>query len=338
MRYVPRADNTPLKLALLKAWNYLCHMCQKEIAVAHAEIDHIVPRSLTGQALKDLKDLFGLNDSFDLDDPMNLAPICRPCNMRKGDETFDAAPALLMQLKKARRHRDRVIRDCKSFGSDTRVARDLQSALKAELSSQKAKDAFLDHAPEVVQRLANLDADRADYVKNRVVELDEEQLEPHDRPIRSLALHLRSRGRETVSVLEDLCGHSLTDLLAERMTDLEEQICARIQVEFPSVDDWANTTAGPPVMTHLDVGVDGADYERYGPAVEFTFQGSFESYLTASLVQDSRTGDGLQDRQGEAEASGTFSFTLDWAFSSEPGDGEVGECTIEDWDSSLYVY
>jgi 5-methylcytosine-specific restriction endonuclease McrA len=48
------------------------------------EIDHIIPKHLGPECLKELKDKYGLPEDFDIDAPQNLAPICSVCNGPRG--------------------------------------------------------------------------------------------------------------------------------------------------------------------------------------------------------------------------------------------------------------
>ncbi|MGW0469497.1 hypothetical protein ACWDX6_30250 [Streptomyces sp. NPDC003027] len=58
-----------------------------------SEIDHIIPKNVTDADLARLKTAYGLRADFDLQDPRNLAPICRPCNGVEGKRTPHAKPA-----------------------------------------------------------------------------------------------------------------------------------------------------------------------------------------------------------------------------------------------------
>ena len=60
-----------------------------------------------------------------------------------------------------------------------------------------------------------------------------------------------------------------------------------------------------------------------------------EQVLSASLVQDNLDGIGLNEAQGDAQVSGTFSFVATWYFSADPGGVDEGECWIKSWKDDI---
>ncbi|MFJ3214259.1 HNH endonuclease [Streptomyces flaveolus] len=338
VRYRSGGDNSILKLMLLKQWQHRCYMCGRPKDFTDTQIDHLIPQNSSPAELRDSKKQYGLTSSFDLHGPENLAPICSKCNLDKSDQTFEGARAMLLALSKAAKLRPDVIAACKKFGSGTRLSNHLLRSIAADLTQTKAREAFETHAPAIVQKLALLDEGKADYVTYHEVIIDDMHPDDfHDVFIPDVGLTLRTRGRTAMSILQDVCGCRLTDLLEPRVHDLVDLLQYQVHHEFESITEPSPTTAGPAEMCHLKVTIETIDYHRYGSVLEFTFQGSFDAYLIASLVQDTLDGEGMQDRQGEAAVSGTFSFTADWPISAQQGVLDISDCTIEEWSSHLDV-
>ncbi|WP_329305748.1 HNH endonuclease signature motif containing protein [Streptomyces anulatus] len=332
VRYRNGGDNSVLKMILIEQWGYCCYVCGRPKDYTDTQIDHLIPQSVSSAELKDARAQYSLTSSFDLHGPENLAPICSNCNRTKSNQTFQGAGFMLLSLSKAAKLRPRVISAYKKFGSGTRLSNQLLRSIEADLTQREAREAFEMHAPAIVQKLALLDEDKADYVTYRQVILDD--MHPDDLPdifIPDVVLSLRTRGRTAMSILQDVCGCQLTDLLEPRVHDLIELLQDRVRQEFESITEPSRTNASPAEMFHLRVTIETIDYHRHASVLEFTFQGSFDAYLVASLVQDALDGDGIQDRQGEAAVAGTFSFTADWPISAEQGALDISDCTIEDW-------
>ncbi|MBZ6142525.1 HNH endonuclease [Streptomyces olivaceus] len=338
VRYRSGGDNSILKMVLLKQWQNRCYMCGRPKDFTDTQIDHLIPQSSSPAELRDSKKQYSLTSSFDLHGPENLAPICSKCNLEKSNQTFEGAGAMLMALNKAAKLRPDVIAACKKFGSGTRLSNHLLRSIAADLTQKKSREAFETHAPAIVQKLALLDENKADYVTYHEVSIDD--LHPdnfHDVFIPDVGLSLRNRGRTAMSILRDVCGCQLTELLQPRVYDLIELLQKQVHLDFESITELPRTNAGPAELLHLQVTIETIDYHRYEPVLEFTFRGIFDAYLMASLVQDALNGDGIQDRQGEAAVTGSFSFTADWLISAQRGALDISDCTIEEWSSHLEV-
>jgi len=75
-----------------------------------------------------------------------------------------------------------------------------------------------------------------------------------------------------------------------------------IRVAFERIEGSAGpTSSGPPEIFFIRVDVHSIGYERFGPSIEFTFDGNFAADLSASLVQDNFDGIGLGEVQGDAQ-------------------------------------
>ncbi|MGW1124361.1 HNH endonuclease [Streptomyces sp. NPDC002526] len=338
VRYRNGGDNSILKMILIEQWRYRCCMCGRPKDYTDTQIDHLIPQSSSEAELKDARTQYSLTSSFDLHGPENLAPICSKCNHAKSDQTFEGAGAMLLALRKAAKLRPDVISAYKKFGSGTRLSNHLLRSIAADLAQRKAREAFETFAPAIVQKLALLDEGKADFVTyHEVILADMYPDDFHDVFVPDVCLSLRTRGRTALSILQDVCGCQLKDLLEPRVHDLVELLEDQVRQEFERITEPSRTNAGPAEMSHLQVTIEMIDYHRYASVLEFTFQGSFDAYLIASLVQDALDGDGIQDRQGEAAVTGTFSFTADWLISAERGALDMSDCTIEEWSSRLDV-
>ncbi|MEU3093143.1 HNH endonuclease [Streptomyces massasporeus] len=338
VRYRNGGDNSVLKMILLEQWQYRCYMCGRPKDFTDTQIDHLIPQSFSAAELRVAKKQYNLTSSFDLHSPENLAPICSKCNRDKSNQTFEGAGVMLLALSKAAKLRSDVIAACKRFGSGTQLSKHLLRSIAADLAQTKTREAFETYAPAIVQKLALLGEGKADFVTYHEVILDEMHSDDfHDIFIPDVGLSLLARGRTAMSILQDVCGCQMGDLLQPRVHDLIELLQNRVRHDFESITEPTRINAGPAEIFRLQVTIETIDYQRYEPVLEFTFQGKFDAYLVASLVQDSLNGDGIQDRQGEVAVTGTFSFTADWSFSAQQGSLDIGECTIEEWSSQVDV-
>jgi hypothetical protein len=68
--------------------------------------------------------------------------------------------------------RPHVIRMVNTFGNSRKTAEHLLGAIETDLTDPRARQAFEDHAPAIVQKLAMMDESKADYETVRTVELD----------------------------------------------------------------------------------------------------------------------------------------------------------------------
>ncbi|MGW7071818.1 HNH endonuclease [Streptomyces sp. NPDC054855] len=336
VRYRSGGDNAVLKLCLHRVYRTCCYLCGEPKDFPDVEIDHILPKSLSGPDMAREIKSYGLPRDFDVQGPENLAPICRECNGRKSNRTFNGARKVLLYLGKAADLRSRVITEVEKFGAGTRLSNHLLKAVEADLTQKKAREVFETYAPAIVQKLARLDERKADYVSFGEVDLpvDDDRV---PELIQQVGMVLRGSDRTAVTILQDVCGGSLPDLLVPCMAEMVGLMRARTHSDFEHLMDPSPTTSGPVELDYIEVQINGVDYHRVGTALEFTFQGMFDAYLSASLVQDTLDGGSIRDRQGQAIVTGTFSFTADWGFSATPGELEPSECAIESWRTTLEV-
>jgi hypothetical protein len=92
------------RFTLFLAWPHRCVWCTKPITFATFEVEHLIPRSLSGTDRAEALALHGLTSDFDLESLENLAPACRECNGGKGDRVPPRAPGVSILLDKAKEH------------------------------------------------------------------------------------------------------------------------------------------------------------------------------------------------------------------------------------------
>ncbi|PAZ09893.1 hypothetical protein CLM62_43895 [Streptomyces sp. SA15] len=324
-----------LRFVLYDVWGKRCYWCHRPTDFNAIQIDHLLPQQAGRDRLEELKTTYGLPDDFDIHDPANLAPICIDCNGRRGksNDEYGPVPAFLSQLDKARQRRDTVIKQVKNIGLSTKITEHLLAASTANLHDARIREAFEEHAPAIVQRLALLDEKKVDFLTMWYVDTTIED----DKPL-SVGLSLNARGRATAEILEGMCRISLEDVLQERVAELERQIRKYVHADLETIEAPAGPpTAGPPVTTFIRIDIDLLDYQNTGPALEFTFHGNFEASMSASLSQCGPDGGELLELQGDTVVFGTFSFVVSWHFSADHADVDRGECVIGTWESDTHT-
>ncbi len=318
-----------------EAWGSKCYWCSKPVEFSIAQIDHIIPKDVSELRLRELRRAYGLPHDFDIHDPHNLAPICVLCNgaENKTNSTYDA-PIVVNQLKTAEKHRAGVIARVRRFGQSGKVAAYLLEAATADLSDPGLRQEFLDHAPTVVQILAMMDPQLVDYQSFRELEVAVcEETGNYQR----IDVTLNGRGRTAASLLEEVCGTELVDALQDPVVQLIREIHDRVTAGFEATETGDPITAGPPTPNFITLDVEILDFSRFAGGIEFTFGGTFEASLSASLVRSSSDGDGTEELQGDAAVSGTFSIVAVWDLTAEPSDVSAGDCTISDWEQDLHI-
>jgi 5-methylcytosine-specific restriction endonuclease McrA len=336
VRYRINGDNSILRSVLYDLWGYKCYFCKRPKDYNDIQIDHIIPQTVTDERLQQLATQFGLPAEFDVHDPRNLAPICSSCNGPggKGDEDLGDTPVVLIRLRRAEKLRSTVIKKVQTFAVPGKTATALLLAKEADLSDPATRQAFEAHAPAVVQKLALLDEAKVEFVSFRTVEVQVD--EDHYHPDLQVGISLRAKARRAATILEDVCGGVIEDVVQEPVIDLFQQIHERVQSDFEAIDDQVEPiSAGPPVGD-IRIDVDSIDFERNGSFFEFTFGGDFEASLSASLSRYSWDGSELEDLQGDAFVTGRYSFVASWN-SSKGGEVDAGDCYIDPWDCDIHA-
>jgi hypothetical protein len=72
------------------------------------EVDHLIPKYLSGDELGHALSYHGLPSTFDIQAEENLAPSCGPCNGKKGKRIPPATPGIALLLESAAQRADEV--------------------------------------------------------------------------------------------------------------------------------------------------------------------------------------------------------------------------------------
>jgi hypothetical protein len=114
---------------------------------------------------------------------------------------------------------------------------------------------------------------RADFVSFRTVEVQVDK--DHHHPDLKVGISLRGSAKRAATILEDVCGGVIEDVVREPVIDLFQQIHENVQRNFEAIDDQAEPiTAGWLVSDFMRIDVDSIDFERTGSFFEFTLGGT----------------------------------------------------------------
>lgn len=131
------------KFSLWHAYKKMCFYCKELIPFQEVTIDHILPEVLieTPKKLLELKEYYGLDRDFSINDYENWVPCHAHCNQEKGSKTFPASPAMINQLdiaeKKAKKARVEESKLTKSLRSAEILGKMEVSIEKGEITRQE---------------------------------------------------------------------------------------------------------------------------------------------------------------------------------------------------------
>ncbi|UPG68190.1 HNH endonuclease signature motif containing protein [Gordonia hongkongensis] len=241
------SENRLLRLALLKAWGELCYLCSTPVTFVGAEIDHILPKTITDEDLDKAKHEWlepARATAFDLNSAHNLAPICRKCNSDKSDTRFTGVRAIAMWLDEAHKKQASVERYVKGFRNASGVQGALVRLLEADFSSAAAKDCLLELGPALLDRLraespSVLEAPSTHEYRGKYSSYGWHELEPRtfaDGPLVASVV-LDEGSRRAKVVLEDVFGWDFDrslDVALEATasavrSDLADQIAGKVR-------------------------------------------------------------------------------------------------------------
>lgn len=290
--YKAGGDNTILRMVLHRVWDTQCWLCVRPVVFRDVQIDHLIAQRGGGD-IQTLLENFDLPSTFDLNDPSNLAPICGPCNLEKGNRQI-ASTRLSLILERAAAKRGRVVREVEHFNLTKSVSPALLKLVEADLESPDVRSVFVQWAPIIGQRLADIDPQLADFVTTRVLAPFElwDGIETV-----SLDLQLQERGRAAIDILENGLRLDLQLVFESIARKSIEVVVNAAQDQVASLSD---TDPGEGVVTALDLDLDVLDFSLMGSIVRISARTTIRLTMTASIVEDAPDGDGLVDRQGEA--------------------------------------
>ena len=224
-----------------------------------------------------------------------------------------------------------VVEQVLRFGNSNRVAEHLLRASQTDLSDPEARQAFEEHAPAVVQKLALLDSERADFVSfsTKMVEIDEEST-------LEVGFSLNSCGRVAALILKDVSGARSKMCSESRVTELVGKIREDTRVAFGRIEGPAGPTSSGPPEIPLHQGRCRLDRLRALQAVDrvhlrWQLRGGSLGLPGTRQLRWNRAERG----SGDAQVSGTFSFVATWYFSADPGGVDEGECWIKSWKDDI---
>ncbi len=97
-----------MRLALYDEWGRRCVWGREPLRFSELEVDHLIPKSLSGEPLERMLSDYGLPPTFDLYALPNLVPSCRACNSTKGSKPMAGSPIILSILELARQRASKI--------------------------------------------------------------------------------------------------------------------------------------------------------------------------------------------------------------------------------------
>jgi hypothetical protein len=98
-----------------------CVWCREPVVFRELEVDHLVPRSLTGPELAEALARYGLPSQFDVFGLENLVPSCGSCNRTKGGAPISDAPIIRVMLDDARKKALTISQKADSFNRSRKL-------------------------------------------------------------------------------------------------------------------------------------------------------------------------------------------------------------------------
>ena len=114
---------TEQRFAIWRVYGKKCFYCEQPLTFKEVTIDHIIPEFILDDAekLQVIKNQYGLNTNFSINDYCNWVPAHFHCNRDKGTSIYPITPTLIMFLEKVQRkgeqakeEEDRIKRNLKS--------------------------------------------------------------------------------------------------------------------------------------------------------------------------------------------------------------------------------
>jgi 5-methylcytosine-specific restriction endonuclease McrA len=305
--YTKAGDRRLLRFALWQAWGMKCYWCDTPKSYLEVEIDHIVPKRLSKDDLKQALTNYGLPVDFDLQDPRNLAPICDPCNGpgRKGSHSYGGAAVVLDHLRKASELRGAVVRTVLNFRKGGDVAKAFLELASSDTGAEEVRALFVEYFPAVASTAATIDPRLLDRPTYRELTID------CGFPVR---VDLDHRFTRELWFLETLLDCDLTTTLERPLADLMRQLAIEMDGELQRQSEFEPVDVGPPVPYAFDVRVTEIRFPRNEMSSEFEVEATltFDGGLTSSASRYSDDGAERLELQGEVVVSGTALVSGTW--------------------------
>lgn len=268
-----------------------------------------------------------MSPDFHVDDPRNLAPICARCNGKRGkhNKDYSDVPRTMDLLHRAEDLRSRVIDEVMNFSQSGDIAKALIKANVSNLKDPKVRRAFERHASAIVQKVALLGEEKADFTTIRTADL---QIGDYSVDLR---ISLNARGRTTLTILAEVCGVRLEDVARTGLADLLGELYQDLQYKVENLEEYLRTEAGPQEVTYLGVHFEAFDFQRVADTVKFMFEGNVESQSTYSVVRDSEDGGGLDWLQSDAYQYLTITKSATWDPKTSGDTLDIGDYAVVQW-------
>jgi len=327
--YTKAGERRLLRFALWQAWGMKCYWCDAPKSYLEVEIDHIVPKGLSQDDLKDALTHYGLQADFDLHHPRNLAPICDSCNGpgRKGSHSYGGAAVVLDHLRKAAEHRGAVVRTVVNFRKGGDVAKALLELASSDTDATEVRALFSEYFPAVASTAATIDPRLLDRPTYRELNID------CGFPVR---VDLDHRFTRELWLLEIVLDCDLETALEGPLADLLRQLATEMEGKLQRQSEFEPVDVGPRVPYAFDVRVTQIEFPRKEMSSEFEVEVicTFDGGLTSSASRYSDDGGERLELQGEAVVSGTALINGTWLHDEGVEFSEdvvVEHLTIEAW-------
>lgn len=331
--YNTNGSNSELRVVLHELHSSKCYRCTRPKDYNLIEIDHIVPQNCSDAEFAALKRRWDLPAFFYRHDPSNLAPICRPCNSRKSDSSFQATLDELDHLRIAIGFRPTVITDIDTFYTGGKVRAALSRVNKSNPKDPKVRSAMLRHGPALVQKIALIDPSVIRFLTSdqRVLEIEDDKVD--------VTCTFSDSDRVTVEVVQAVYKSDLWTFVADKLDRLVASVDAHLKSHFDS-DNRIAGESGPPHNFYLGLDLNKFTLNSTDEGLTATLEGTFEISQTRSVVHNNEYGDGLDDLQGDARALVRVRKNLDRFFLGDGSDVVLGQYELIEWideDYSSYV-
>lgn len=332
IRYQPGGDNRLLRHFLCTSWGQQCYWCGAIKDYNDLQIDHILPKDAGELARNRLKQELKLDHDFDPHAAYNLAPICGRCNREKGSDDYTNSPRLLSKLRMALRRAPEIARQARAFTKPGKLHAALLHAAEADLNEPTARQVFEDSAPAIVQRLASLDFEKADFQVEQIVEVV-----VGDR-VHRVRITLNGHGRAAVATFENVAGGNLPEALAVPIS----QVLARAAASATSTIEMREQMGVPDVeqvtLEVIEIAVTKIELVSTPPAqLEFRFTGIIDTQGSTTVARANPVDGDLEYIQGDIELSAQFLFELFWTPENNIGSFDVGAVRLDELQTDSWL-
>lgn len=131
-------------------------------------------------------------------------------------------------------------------------------------------------------------------------------------------MRLSERSRTAVAVLERVANGQLEEALKDPLSDLLDRVRSAVEDAFEYQERLGMPDVGPAEVSWHAITIDGIEFEAFESAqLEFEFHGRFLAEASTTIARDSPNDGDLEYVQGDAVASGRFTFNLSWGPSDQ---------------------